>query len=168
VPFFAKGVAGPYSTINARIETMTTSPSYRGPWRRAQRCLVLSSGFYEWQVLPDGKHKQPYFIKPADQEIFAMAGLWDESRPAEGPAIRSFTIITLPASPLMAQIHNSRQREPAILAADNVDSWLAGGAEQALAALQPYPDDLLSVWPVSTRVNSVRNDDAFLIEPKTE
>ena len=39
VPFFAKGVPGNYSTINARIESMQTSASYRGPWKRGQRCL---------------------------------------------------------------------------------------------------------------------------------
>lgn len=167
IPFFARGEPGPYSTINARVETVATSPAYRGPWKRAQRCLVLASGFYEWHLLVD-KKKQPYFIKVADQEVFAMAGLWDQSQPAEGPAIRSFTIITLPASPLMSQIHNDKKREPAILVREDIAAWLGGTAEEARAVLKQYPDDLLSAWPVSTRVNSPKNDDAFLIEPKPE
>src|SRR5579871_5285449 len=53
IPFFARGVPPKYSTINARVETIETLPAYRGPWRRGQRCLVLSAGFYEWTVLPD-------------------------------------------------------------------------------------------------------------------
>ena len=48
IPFFAKGMAPKYSTINARIETVRTAASYRGPWNRNQRCLVIASGFYEW------------------------------------------------------------------------------------------------------------------------
>ena len=64
IPFFAKGDPGKYSTINARIETVKTSPAYRGPWKRGQRCLILADGFYEWQVTPDGK--VPYYITCAD------------------------------------------------------------------------------------------------------
>ena len=98
VPFFARGEPPKYSTINARIETFETAASYRGPWRRGQRCLQLASGFYEWHLLPDGNSKQPYFIKPADQDSFAFAGLWDASKAEDGTVIYSFTIITLPAS----------------------------------------------------------------------
>jgi putative SOS response-associated peptidase YedK len=62
VPFFARGVPPTYSTINARVETVQTAASYRGPWSRGQRCLVVAQGFYEWNVLPDGQTKQPYYI----------------------------------------------------------------------------------------------------------
>jgi hypothetical protein len=55
IPFFAKGHAGQYSTINARVETVRTSPAYRTAWKRGQRCLVIASGFYEWQVVAGGK-----------------------------------------------------------------------------------------------------------------
>jgi len=165
VPFFAKGVPGKYSTINARVETIETSAAFRGPWKRQQRCLVLASGFYEWHLLPDGKSKQPYFIKPADQDSFAFAGLWDTSKADDGTVIYSFTIITLPASPLMAQIHNTRQREPAVLSAAGCRIWLGGTAEQGRELLQPYPDDLLVAWPVSRRVNSPGNNDEQLVQP---
>ena len=165
VPFYAKGVPGPYSTINARVETIETAASYRGPWKRGQRCLVLASGFYEWQLLPDGKSKQPYFIKPADQDSFAFAGLWDSSKADDGTTTYSFTIITLPASPLMAQIHNTTLREPALLSPQGCRIWLDGDAEQGRALLTPYPDDLIVAWPVSKRVNSPKTNDAKLIEP---
>ena len=165
IPFFAKGVAGKYSTINARVETIETSAAYRGPWKRQQRCLVLASGFYEWHLLPDGKSKQPYFIKPADQDSFAFAGLWDASRADDGTTIYSFSIITLPASPLMAQIHNTKRREPAMLTAADCRTWLGGTAEQGRALLQPYPDELLVSWPVSRRVNSPSSNDEKLLQP---
>ena len=165
IPFFAKGVAGKYSTINARVETIETSAAYRGPWKRQQRCLVLASGFYEWHLLPDGKSKQPYFLKPADQDSFAFAGLWDTSKADDGTTIYSFTIITLPASPLMAQIHNTKRREPAMLTAADCRTWLGGTAEQGRALLQPYPDELLVAWPVSRRVNSPSSNDEKLLQP---
>jgi len=165
VPFFAKGVPGQYSTINARVETVETAASYRGPWKRGQRCLVLASGFYEWHLLPDGRSKQPYFIRPADQDSFAFAGLWDSSKAEDGAVMESFTIITLPASPLMAGIHNTRKREPAILTAEGCRVWLSGTADQARALLIAYPDDLIVAWPVSTRVNSPKNNDDMLLEP---
>jgi putative SOS response-associated peptidase YedK len=165
IPFFAKGVAGQYSTINARVETLETSAAYRGPWRRGQRCLVLASGFYEWHLLPDAHTKQPYFIKPADQDSFALAGLWDSSKAEDGTVTHSFTIITLPASPLLAEIHNTKKREPAILSPQGARLWLAGTPEQGRELLKPYPDELLSAWPVSKRVNSPKNNDDKLIEP---
>jgi len=168
IPFFANGVPGGYSTINARVETIETAASFRGPWKRRQRCLVLASGFYEWHLLADSKSKQPYFIKPADQQCFAFAGLWDSSKAQDGTVVYSFTIITLPASPLLAEIHNTKLREPALLSAADCRTWLGGTAEQARALLQPYPDELLVAWPVSRRVNSPQANDEQLIEPVEE
>src|SRR5215207_7465851 len=61
-PFFARGVPPKYSTINARLETVETSPAYRGPWKRAQRCIQPASGFFEWHLGEDGK-TNPYSRK---------------------------------------------------------------------------------------------------------
>ena len=163
IPFFARGERPKLSTINAKVERIQTSPAWRGPWQRGQRCLVLASGFYEWHVLPDGRAKQPYLIQLADQHSFAMAGLWDRSR-TDGSEIHSFTIITLPASPLMGKIHNAKKREPAILARADRQTWLNGPPEAARATLKPYPDELYVFYPVSKRVNSPKNNDAALTE----
>jgi putative SOS response-associated peptidase YedK len=160
IPDFARGHPGPYSTVNARVETIRTSAAYRGAWKRGQRCLIPANGFYEWQRVADDK--QPWFIGCADQPVFAFAGLWDSSTPENGETILSCAIITLPASPMMADIHNARQREPAILNREHWQCWLNGSAEEAFACLQQYPDELRSAWPVSKRVNSPRNNDAAL------
>jgi putative SOS response-associated peptidase YedK len=165
VPFFAKGVPPKYSTINARIETVETAASYRGPWKRAQRCLVPAAGFFEWHVDGSGA-KKPFYIHATDQPQFGMAGLWDSSRHEDGSVLESCTIITMPANPLMAEIHNApgKQRMPAILPPTALDAWLGGTPAEALAALAPYPADLMVAWPVSVRVNSPRNNDSTLVE----
>jgi putative SOS response-associated peptidase YedK len=165
IPYFAQGVAPKYSTINARIETVQTAPSYRGPWSRGQRCLVVAQGFFEWQTQSDGKSRVPYYIHLNDQEIFAFAGLWDTSRTAQGTWIESCVHLTIPANHLLSEIHNTQHRMPAILAREDREAWLSGSHEEAWATLKPYPDEHMVAWPVSTRVNKPANDDAQLIEP---
>jgi putative SOS response-associated peptidase YedK len=70
VPYFAQGQAPAYSTINATIEKLDSAPAWRGPWSRGQRCIIPCIGFYEWQVQDDGRTKQPFFIRPAHEEMF--------------------------------------------------------------------------------------------------
>ncbi len=164
VPFFAKGVPGKYSTINARIETVESSASYRGPWRRAQRCIVPARGFYEWHLNADGS-KTPFYIHATDQELFGFAGLWDRSQRDDGTLLESFTIITMPANALMAGIHNTKARMPAMLPRELRAAWLAGSPAEAREALVSYPQERLAAHPVSARVNSPRNNDAQLLDP---
>ena len=164
VPFFAKGVPPKYSTINARIETVQTSPAYRAPWKRAQRCIVAIAGFYEWHTQANG-NRQPFYVRPSEPgQCFALAGLWDASTSDAGESIVSCTVITMPANELLAQIHNDKQRMPAILLKEDWNTWLHGTPEEAMAALKQYPVDLMIAFPVSKRVNSPRNNDAKLIE----
>ena len=165
IPWFAKGVPPKYSTINARLETVQTAASYRRPWKRGQRCLVVASAFYEWQVQPDGKTKVPFYIHVNDQDTFAFAGLWDSSKTEAGEYVESVTHITVPANKLVGEIHNTKLRMPAILARDDREAWLTGSPEEAWKTLKPYPDEHTVAWPVSTRVNTPKNNDATLIEP---
>ena len=167
IPFWARGVAPKYSTINATIERIREAPSYRGPWRRAQRCIVAAYGFYEWQVVEGagGKPaKQPWYIQIGDQAIFGMAGLWDASQSADGGIVESCTLITLPANRTMSVIHNTRQRMPAILEVEQHAAWLQGDADQAFACLAPYADELMIARPVSSRVNSPKHNDPSLVD----
>jgi len=167
IPSFAHGRPGKFSTINARIETLDTAPSFRRAWKRSQRCLQPASGFYEWHLDAHGR-KTPYLITLADQELFAFAGLWDWSVRDDGAVIESCAHITMPANELMADIHNCGnhpRRMPAILRRELQETWLKGTTAQARAVLAPYPADLMVAHPVSTRVNSVRNNGPELIEP---
>jgi len=165
IPFFARGVPTKYSTINARVETVQTAASYRGPWKRGQRCVQIATGFYEWHVQADGKTKVPFYITANDQPVMAFAALWDSSVTDTGDRIESVTHITLPANGLVGAIHNTKHRMPAILEKADRQAWLSGTAEEAWETLTPYPDDLMLAWPVSTRVKAPKNNDARLIEP---
>ena len=146
------------------IRDSADGPCWRGPWKRGQRCVLPATGFYEWHVNEDGS-KTPFYITCADQPVFGFAGLWDSSRAEDGTALESCTIITMPPNPLMAEIHNVKQRMPAILQSNEINSWLAGSADEARAALKPYPADSMVAWPVSKRVNIPKNNDAGLIDP---
>jgi putative SOS response-associated peptidase YedK len=179
IPHWANGKAAGISTINARAETVRTKPAFRTAWRRGQRCLVALAGFYEWQAQPpDWQRTVPFYITVADQDPFFLAGLWDKSTADDGTVIESVTVITTPANALLAGIHNSRKaqgtrglleqeerRMPAILAKEDHETWLSGTDEEAFALLKPYPAELMVAWPVSGRVNSVRNRGPELIVP---
>jgi putative SOS response-associated peptidase YedK len=165
IPHWAGGVPLKASTINATIERIDSAPSYRDPWRRGQRCIFVMAGFYEPHENPDGS-RDPYFVHLTDRDVFGVAGLWERSRRADGSYVFSATLLTLPANRLLAEVHNGKQRMPAILAQEDHDSWLGGDTEQARATLRPYSAELMLAHAVSRRVNSPKlPNDARLIEP---
>jgi len=165
IPWWANGVPLKASTINATVERLETAPSYRDPWARDQRCILVMGGFYEPHLNADGS-RDPFFLKLLDREVFGVAGLWDRSRRADGGWMNSCTLITVPANRLLAQIHNEKQRMPAILSREDEELWLTGGKVEAKALLRPFPDERLTAWKVSRRVNNPRlPNDASLIEP---
>ena len=164
IPFWAKGLQPKYSTINATVEKLTDAATWRGPWQRGQRCIMPALGFYEWQVQADGKSKQPFYIALNDQDVLGFAGLWDSSTGADGVAIESCAIVTMPANKLMTEIHNVKHRMPAILAKEDRETWLTGAPDDAFKVIKQYPDTHMVATPVSTRVNTPKNNDANLIE----
>jgi putative SOS response-associated peptidase YedK len=164
IPWWARGVALTATTINATVERVTTAPAYRDAWSRRQRCIFPMGGFYEPHVNADGSRDQ-YFVRRADDEVLGVAGLWDRTRRDDGSYVFSCTLITVPANRLLAEVHNAKQRMPAILAADEYEAWLAGDQARALALLKPFMEGL-TAWKVSRRVNSPKlPNDASLIEP---
>jgi putative SOS response-associated peptidase YedK len=156
IPFFAKDAKIAYSTINARAETVATSPVFREPMKR-RRCLVPATGFYEWQAL-DKKSKQPWTIELVDGNLFAFAGLWDRWKDkAKGQPLETYTIITTDPNELLEPIHN---RMPVILSPQNYSRWLDPGEPSQLPIdlLRPYPAEEMRAWQVSAAVGNVRNN----------
>jgi putative SOS response-associated peptidase YedK len=169
VPHWAKDESIGNRMINARSETAAEKPSFKMPLQR-QRCLVPSTGFYEWQEEkgPGGKkYKQPYFIKRGNRSLFAMAGLW--SRWEKGPdgLLETFTILTTSANNTLAPLHH---RMPVVLPPDDYDQWLdpeCTDPDELLKLLKPAPDQFLEFEAVSTHVNNARNDDPTCIDRAT-
>lgn len=111
-------------TLNAKIESLDEKASFKNLIHRTT-CIVPSTGFYEWKH--QGKEKIPYFIYPANEPIFSMAGLYDTwVNPSSGEKKRTFTIITCDANSLMEEIHNTKKRMPLILSKDQENEWLQG------------------------------------------
>jgi len=160
IPSWANDPKIGYKMINARAETVATAPSFRAAFKK-RRCLVPASGFYEWKKLEDGS-KQPYLIGMRDGAPFSFAGLWERWEKGEAP-VETFTIITGEPNSLVADLHN---RMPVILDPDDCDTWLTAADTAILQAmLQPFPAQLMQAYPVSTKVNSPKNDTPDLIAP---
>jgi len=149
------------STFNARVETVTTKPPFREPFK-AKRCLMPVSGYFEWQDLADGK--QPHYFTARDgSPILTVAALWDSWKNREtGERIKSCAMIICEPNDFVAQVHD---RMPVLLQPEQFERWLSG--EMGVDELRPAPNDYLQRWPVSRRVNSSKadKDDATLIEP---
>jgi len=170
VPFWAKDLSIGNRLINGRCETVTEKPAFREAFKR-RRCIVPATGFYEWQKLPAGR-KQPFFIHRADDQPLAFGGVWESWRdPTTGNDVRTFTILTTPACEQLKSLHD---RMPLILEPEDFARWLDSSMQDASALrdlLKPAADGVLNMHPVSSRVNSPKNDDSALVqrvEPKPD
>lgn len=134
IPFWAKDTAIQNSTLNAKIETVESKPSF---WQSVhRRCLIPVNGFYEWQWLDaKGKHKERFYIKLKNGgEPFALGGLYSTwKNPENDQEILTFTIITTQANELMAEIHNTKHRMPLVLDEAARRLWLQDKAVEHFA-----------------------------------
>ena len=164
LPGWAKDPGIATRLINARAETLAEKPAFRAAYR-ARRCIVPASGFYEWKAVPGGK--QPYYIQPANDELFGLAGLWERWTRPEGTPIDTFTVITTAANATMQALH---ERMPVILQPADYGPWLSRDTapERLGQLLAPCPDGMLSMHPVSKAVGNVRNEGARLIAPESD
>jgi putative SOS response-associated peptidase YedK len=165
VPGWAKdaSISTGSKMINARSETLTSKPTFARLLRR-RRCLIPADGFYEWKRWPDGKGKTPYRFTLKDRRPFAFAGLWDHWGSPDGSELLTCTIITTSANELVAPVHD---RMPVILRDEDVQHWVTAAekpGEEFVPMLRPYPAELMQAYPVSSRVNGVKQDDAQMIE----
>jgi putative SOS response-associated peptidase YedK len=160
VPRWAKDPSIGLKMINARGETVATSKAFGTAFQR-HRCLIPADGFYEWQKLVDGR-KQPMRIALKDGSTFAFAGLAERWLSPEGEVVDSCTIITIGANAFLRPIH---ARMPVIIPPPAYERWLDTGGAAPQDLLAAYPGEAMHAYPVSTRVNVARNDDATLIEP---
>jgi putative SOS response-associated peptidase YedK len=162
IPSWAKDPKIWNQCINAKAETVAEKPAFRSAFKK-RRCLVIATGFYEWQV--QGRTKQPMWIGLRSKRPFAFAGLWEHWKPVDGEPLETCTIITTAPNDLMAPIHN---RMPVILAPTSYNQWLDPAFQHIgplNALLRPYLSEGLTAYPVSTLVNNPRDDVPQCIEP---
>jgi len=152
IPFWAKDPSIGNKLINAKSETIHEKPAFKNSFK-SRRCLVPSDGFFEWKK---EKIKIPYRIIMKDASPFTMAGIWDKWLSRDGEIIHSFSILTTGSNELISAIHD---RMPVILRPEEEKIWLGKENEHDLISLlRPYPSELMTAFPVSSLVNSPKND----------
>lgn len=160
VPSWSKDPSVGSKMINARSETITEKPSFRQsvPGRR---CIIPMSGFYEWDRT-DPKQKIPYFVTREDGRLMLVAGIWTPSPALEGR--HTFSLITRESMGDLSHIHS---RSPVEFHADDALEWMCNPVPP-LELFEPEIQPRFIARKVSSRVNSVRNNDASLILPYDE
>jgi putative SOS response-associated peptidase YedK len=161
VPFWADDEKIGYKMINARAETVDEKASFKNALKH-RRCLILADGFYEWKK--EGKQKQPYRFGMTNKKPFALAGLW-ENWSKNGKNITSCTIITTTPNAVTERVHD---RMPVILPEDKMDLWLDRSMDkpdELKELLVPFDASFMESYPVSTDINSAKNEGQELILP---
>jgi len=159
VPRWARDPSIGTRMINARAETVATRGAFRHAFAR-HRCLVPVNGFYEWRRTPSGK--APVHIGMRDGRPFGLAGLYERWLSPDGEVLDTCTIVTTTACESLRDVHD---RMPVIVPEAEHARWLDSANADAGDLLASWSGEPLRVYPVSARVNAVRNDDARLLEP---
>lgn len=140
-------------TLNARSETIFEKPAFR--LYTKNRCVVLADGFYEWMEYK--KKKYPHYVHLDGFELFGFAGLYAHWTDREtGELFHTFTILTTDANPLMATIHNTKQRMPVILPKEAWTQWLdpALSKEHMQQLLLPCDDAKMKAHTISKHITA--------------
>ena len=172
VPFWSKDTSRAASAINARAETLTEKPSFRH-LVSSHRCVLPLDGYYEWDTVTwkgKGHPKQPYMVSAVaggeldHSGLLGAAGLWSTWRDpnADDVTVHSVAMVTTESTNRLAEIHH---RMPLLLDHEELREWLDVERELPAWAFARRETTDVEVRAVSTRVNSVRNNDAGLIEP---
>lgn len=170
IPFWTKerkdGIKKSNSMVNARRETIHEKPAYSKLVRRS-RCIIPSTGFYEYHHLQGGKLKVPFFVRVNELEIFSIAGIyttWTDKQ--TGEVIPSFSMITTDANEIMRRIHNGGEnagRMPLILTPEMERQWIDPSVDPEPILNFHFPSEKMQVWPINT-IRPTTPDDACIIE----
>jgi putative SOS response-associated peptidase YedK len=149
-----------HTTLNAKGETLLTSRMFSKA-ARERRCLMLSSGFYEWRHYRGKAY--PYFISVKDKDLFYIAGVWQPwTDRNSGEHMITFALVTTKANELMAKVHNKRKRMPVILTDELAQEWMQKDLDEErireVATYQFPPEDM--------EAYTIRKDFREALDPK--
>jgi len=150
-------------TLNAVSEEVFNTASYKGVIM-TKRCLIPVTAFYEHMDFNKKKYPHRIFVK--SNEVFSLAGIYDECKnPNTGEIMKTYAILTCPANALMAKIHNLKQRMPVIVPKEREKEWLKSdlSKEEIQSFFVPYPDEDMDAHTVSKRLTS-RTEDPNVVE----
>jgi putative SOS response-associated peptidase YedK len=152
---------GKKTIINTRKDSLD-KPTFKKSFYE-RRCLVLADSFYEWRAVPGQRAKQPFRFLLKSEQPFAFAGIWRAQEGEEGSESYC-AIITTEPNRIVSKVHD---RMPAILTPATEAEWLNFDTtpEQALELLQPYPDEQMQAYEVSTLINSPANNTPDVFKP---
>lgn len=161
IPKWAKDPLIGNKLVNARSESAFEKPSFKSALKM-RRCLIPTSGFYEWKTVGGKKH--PMFIYLEDAPLFAFAGLWETwENPNSGATVLSCSILTTEANDDIASIHH---RMPVIVAPDDYATWLnADELTTQQALMRPFPNGHVGAYEVTREVNTPYVDAPYLVQP---
>lgn len=150
-----------YKTFNTRSESIFDKPAQRTAIRMS-RCLIPANGFYEWKKTSDGK--QPFYITPHDQPLFAFAGIYSSWTDPEGKEWATCSIITVGSD---VEDDTAPSRLPIIIRPNDEADWLNPEINDVgvlYRFMTPYPADQLDIIEVGDAINSTKIDTPKLIE----
>jgi putative SOS response-associated peptidase YedK len=148
--------------INLSVETLQEKPILKKSLIR-HRCIIPADGLYGWKKLGK-KTAIPHRFTVTDQEIFSLAGLWEEFEDEDGTPLHTFTVITVLSNDVMSA---SMERMPVIFTKEHEDRWLSNNLSESefLNMLVTYPASKMSVYTISPDISNPKNDYPSIIQP---
>lgn len=155
-PAWAKRMA------NARVENLEQSKAWKGPFTY-RRGVAVVDAFYEWRH--QGKLKVPYRIQATQNRLLALGAIWTYNGALD---LYSMSVVTVPANPMMAYIHNSKKRMPLCFTkAEDWQTWIHGSPKEAIQIAKPLINGQLEAYSIGKNItrNDLAPNDPSLIEP---
>ncbi|WP_443938813.1 SOS response-associated peptidase [Pedobacter sp. MW01-1-1] len=151
------------NTLNAKSETIFDLVSFKNSIM-SKRCILPVNSFFEFKEVE--KDKLPYLIQPKEGKFFNLACIYSfYQNPETKDWIKSFSIVTTPANSLMAEIHNTKFRQPVILDNQQISNWLNPDAskDEIIHLMQPCDDTNMSAFRVHRDLVKLGNSPETLL-----
>jgi putative SOS response-associated peptidase YedK len=155
---------GSSAVVMLRGEGLAQRPPFADSFRH-RRCLLVADGFYEWRRA--GRQSFPYYFTRPDGAPFGIAAIWEPASSQGGP-LDACALITRPALSPVDAVHH---RMPVLLAAKHRERWLDprfDDVQTLYEMIGDAPGFELRASPVSSHVNSPKNDDEACTAPVAE